>query len=126
MTLFFAFIMTRNGFDQFYRYCATRLMICKFRKSADMFIISSFIPFKNGFIPGIYILLVYTIYILIYYIYSNNSIIKLKNLIYKTKKYLFIEQMFVSQLLYDLICNNLDSRLYHGCTVIGLCDVLQT
>ena len=27
--------------------------------------------------------------------------------------------MFVSQLLYDLICNNLDSRLYHGCTVIG-------
>ena len=27
-----------------------------------------------------YILLVYTIYILIYYIYSNNSIIKLKNL----------------------------------------------
>ena len=45
-----------------------------------LFIISSFIPFKNGFIPDIYILLVYTIYILIYYIYSNNSIIKLKNL----------------------------------------------
>ena len=39
---------------------------------------------------------------------------------------LFYEQMFVSQLLYDLICNNLDSRLYHGCTVIGPCDVLQT
>src|SRR2546430_705944 len=51
--------------------------------------------------------------------------IKLRNQFIKIyiKKY---EQMFVSQLLYDLICNNLDSRLYHGCTVIGLCDVLQT